>query len=370
MSGPYEYVSPNYWLTDTKAGGAYGFNTETSPGPAVPPLEELQSMFPPDKLWPINEVWNFHAGGGEFKDIHIYTQALEARYGKAKDAADFAWKSQATTYEGERAMFEAYSRNKYKSTGVIQWMLNNSWPGIIWHLYDYSLRPAGGYFGTKKALEPLHVQFSYDDRGVAVVNSTQQPETNLKVIAKLYALDAKELFSKEATTDIGADGVAQLFAVPEPPAGNVTYFLSLELRRANGELASRNFYWLSSKPDVLALTKTKWYYTPLTAFADFTALQTLPKATVKASIKMQDSGQEIAARVQIENSGSSIAFLVRLRLLKGKDGSEILPVFWEDNYISLLPGEKREIAVSVRKNDVGNAKPVLSVDGHNLNAIP
>jgi exo-1,4-beta-D-glucosaminidase len=366
MSGPYEYVSPNYWLTDTKHGGAYGFNTETSPGPAVPPLEELQSFLPPDKLWPINDYWNFHAGGGEFKNIHIYTRALEARYGKAKDAEDFAWKSQATTYEGERAMFEAYSRNKYKSTGVIQWMLNNSWPGIIWHLYDYSLRPAGGYFGTKKALEPLHVQFSYDDRSVAAVNNTQQAEKGLKVLAKIYSLDAKELFSKELSTDLDADGVVKLFAVPEPPAENTTYFLNLQLQRATGEVVSRNFYWLSSKPDVLNFGKSEWYYTPLSSYADFTGLQNLPKATVKASMTNQESGEEYSARVLVENSGPSVAFLVRLRLLKGKDGQEILPVFWEDNYFSLMPGEKREIAVRVRKSDVGSAKLVLAIDGYNL----
>ena len=80
----------------------------------------------------------------------------------------------------------------------------------------------------------------------------------------------------------------------------------------------------------------------------------------------QESGEEYSARVLVENSGPSVAFLVRLRLLKGKDGQEILPVFWEDNYFSLMPGEKREIAVRVRKSDVGSAKLVLAIDGYNL----
>lgn len=366
MSGPYEYVSPNYWLVDTKNGGAYGFNTETSPGPAVPPLEELQSFIPADKLWPMNDFWNFHAGGGEFKNIHVYTTALEARYGKARDALDFAWKSEATTYEGERAMFEAYGRNKYKSTGVIQWMLNNSWPGIIWHLYDYSLRPAGGYFGTKKALEPLHVQFSYDDRSVVVVNSTQQTKNGLKVSAMLYTVDAKELFRREAQVDVDADGVTKLFAVPEAPDGNTTYFLNLQLQSSAGEVLSRNFYWLSSKPDVLDFPKSEWYFTPLTAYADFTALESLPKASVKASIKSKETADEDESEVFVSNTGTSIALLVRLRLLNSKDGEEILPVFWEDNYLSLLPGEKREIVVRVRKSDLGSAKPVLVLDGFNV----
>src|SRR5262249_32888712 len=157
--------------------------TETGPGAAVPLLEELKTFIPEDKLWPMNEVWDFHAGGGQFKTIGLFTHALEMRYGKAKDAADFAWKSQAMTYEGQRAMFEAYGRNKYKSTGIIQWMLNNAWPSLIWHLYSYDLRPAGGYFGTKIALEPIHVQYSYDDRSVAVVNGTQQEQSGMKVVA-------------------------------------------------------------------------------------------------------------------------------------------------------------------------------------------
>jgi exo-1,4-beta-D-glucosaminidase len=366
MSGPYEYVSSNYWLLDTKNGGAYGFNTETSPGPAVPPLEELQSMFPPEKLWPINEFWDFHAGGGEFKNIKVFTHAIEKRYGPLKDVSDLAWKSQAITYEGERAMFEAYGRNKYKSTGIIQWMLNNAWPGLIWHLYDYDLRPAGGYFGSKKALELVHVQFSYDDRSVAIVNGKQESLAGLKVVAKVYDTSMKEVFSNEANADVPADAVTKSFTVPEPAGITPTYFLALQLFSSSGELISRNFYWLSAKPDVPDFSKTEWYYTPLREYADFAALQDLPKATVTASMKVSNEGPESAARVHVENTGSGLAFLVRLRLLKGRDGAEILPVFWDDNYISLLPGEKRDVTVHVRKSDLGGAQPVLAVDGFNV----
>jgi exo-1,4-beta-D-glucosaminidase len=366
MSGPYEYVSSNYWLLDTKAGGAYGFNTETSPGPAVPPLEELKSMFPPDKLWPINEVWDFHAGGGKFKNIKVFTNALEKRYGTAKDVADLAWKSQAMTYEGQRAMFEAYGRNKYKSTGIIQWMLNNAWPGLIWHLYDYDLRPAGGYFGSKKALELVHVQFSYDDRTVAIVNGKQEAFQGLKVVAKIYDTSMKEHFSHEEVLGVAADAVTKSFKVEEPQGISSTYFLNLQLFSSSGELLSRNFYWLSAKPDVPDFSKTEWYYTPLSEYADFVALEDLPKASVNASMTVSRRAEETAARVTVENPGSGLAFLVRLRLLKGKDGAEVLPVFFDDNYISLLPGEKRDITVQVRKGDLDGAKPVLAVDGFNV----
>jgi exo-1,4-beta-D-glucosaminidase len=367
MSGPYDYVPPDYWLLDTKAGGAYGFNTETSPGPAVPPLEELKTFIPEDQLWPVGDVWNFHAGGGKFKNIDLFIHALEMRYGKAKDVSELAWKSQAMTYEGQRAMFEAYGRNKYKSTGVIQWMLNNAWPGLIWHLYSYDLRPAGGYFGSKIALEPLHVQFSYDDRTVAVVNGTQTAQSGLKVIAKLYDISGTEKFSREAPLDVAADRVAKSIAIPEPSEISTSYFLNLQLFSPSGQLVSRNFYWLSSKPDVLDFTKTEWYYTPQTDFADFSALQDLPRASIRAAIHPTPGTEHDAAfHVVLENTGKSVAFLAHLRLVKGKEHSEILPIFWDDNYLALLPGEKREVSVHVRKSDLAGAQPDLLVDGWNL----
>ncbi|HEY8151081.1 MAG TPA: sugar-binding domain-containing protein, partial [Vicinamibacteria bacterium] len=135
MRGPYEYVPPSYWLLDSKNGGAFGFDTEVSPGAAVPPIESLKEMLPAEHLWPMDAFWTFHAGGQEFATLKPFTSALEGRYGKATSAEDYARKAQALTYEGQRAMFEAFGRNKYTATGVIQWMLNNAWPSMIWHLY-------------------------------------------------------------------------------------------------------------------------------------------------------------------------------------------------------------------------------------------
>jgi exo-1,4-beta-D-glucosaminidase len=245
-------------------------------------------------------------------------------------------------------------------------MLNNAWPGLIWHLYSYDLRPAGGYFGSKKALELIHIQYSYDDRTVAIVNGGEKPQNDLKIVAKVYDTSMKEVFSREASASAAADGVAKSFAMPELAGVSSTYFLNLQLFAPNGELLSRNFYWLTTHPDVPDFSKSEWYYTPLTEFADFHALQDLPKATVRASMQTSEAGNDTAATVNVENTSSGLAFLVRLRLLKVQDGPEILPVFWDDNYLCLLPGEKRRVTVKVRKSDLGSAQPVLAVDGFNV----
>src|SRR5205814_28128 len=191
----------------------YRLRSHPSMGPAVPPVESIRAMVGKDHMWPIDDVWNYHAGGGEFKTINVFSEALANRYGKSDNVDDFAIKSQMQTYEGVRAMYEAYSRNKYQATGVIQWMLNNAWPSMIWHLYDYYLRPGGGYFGTKKACEPVHVQYSYDDRSIVVVNDTQKAVPGLKVRARLLDLSLAEKLVREATVDLPADGVVRAFPI-------------------------------------------------------------------------------------------------------------------------------------------------------------
>jgi exo-1,4-beta-D-glucosaminidase len=359
MTGPYEYVAPSYWLLDTKAGGAHGFNTETSPGPAPPPIESLHRMLPAGKFWPINADWDYHAGGGQFKNISVFTEALTKRYGPAKSVEEYARKAQVMAYEGHRAMFEAFGRNKYTSTGVIQWMLNNAWPGMIWHLYDWYLRPGGSYFGAKKACEPLHVQYSYDDRSVVVVNSFYQPFANMKVVATAYNLDMSVKFSREAKVDAEPDSSTRVFTLPEIAGLSATWFLSLKLEDPSDDAVSENFYWFSTTPETLQWDKGTWYTTPTKTFADYTALETLPPVTLKVTSKSTDH----STTVTVTNPSKSLAFAVHLKVKKDTDGEEILPVLWEDNYFPILPGETRQVTATYQTLHL---KTVVEVDGWNV----
>ena len=366
MNGPYDWVPPNYWLLDTKNGGAFGFSTEIGPGPAVPPVSSLKMMMPEKDLWPINSVWDFHAGGGEFKTMTTFNNALNERYGQATGVEDYAEKSQLMTYEGERAMFEGYRRNKFVSTGVIQWMLNTAWPGLIWHLYDYYLRPAGGYFGTKKACEPLHIQYSYDDRSVVVVNSQLQPFQKLEVSAAVYDINLKKEFSKDQTINVAANSSTRVFDVPKLDGLSTTYFLRLTLKDSAGKQVSTNFYWLSTRQDVLDWQKTKWYYTPTSGYADFNALKSLPKVRLDIHATSREEGPLHVTRVTVRNPSSHLAFFVHLSVNKGEHGAEVLPVIWQDNYFELMPGEEREIAASYSKRELNGTTPYVAIDGWNI----
>lgn len=367
MTGPYEYVPPVYWLTDKEAGGAHGYNTETSPGPAIPTLESLKRFIPADHLWPIDDVWNYHAGLERFTTINVFLQGLNERYGTATSLEDFERKSQAMTYDGQRAMFEAYGRNKYTSTGVIQWMLNNAWPSLIWHLYDYYLVPGGGYFGTKKADEIVHVQYSYDDNSVAVVNGKYEPIKDVKVTAKIYDINAKEKASKEANLDLASDSSVKAFDLPTPDDLSTTYFLKLQLHDPAGKLISDNFYWLSRKADTLDWkNKQDTVYTPQAQFADLRGLNSLPqvKLDIKSAAGRHD-GKGVT-QITVKNPTAAIAFMVHPRLTIGKGGDDLTPVFWEDNYFSLLPGEERTVKATYDVSSLNGKSAALAVDGFNV----
>ena len=346
-------------VLDTTRGGAHGFNTETSPGPAPPPIESCAGCCPRTSFGPSIPAWDYHAGGGSFRDIHIFTEALNTRYGPSASVEEYARKAQMMAYERHRAMFEAYGRNKYTSTGVIQWMLNNAWPGLIWHLYDWYLRPGGSYFGAKKANEPLHVQYSYDDRSVVIVNSCYRRVSGLKLAVKVLNTDGTVRFSREVTTDAAADSSTRLLTIPEPAGLSTTYFIDLSL---NG---SHNFYWLSTAPETLEWEHSTYYHTPTKTFADYKALNSLEKVHLATSYTTQEAGEDRITTVRISNQGKTVAFGVRLRVTKGEGGEEVLPVLWQDNYISLLPGETRDVSATYRAKDLGRAVSAADVEAWN-----
>ena len=241
------------------------------------------------------------------------------RYGKSD-----AWKTspssrQLQTYEGVRAMFEAYSRNKYQSTGVVQWMLNNAWPSMIWHLYDFYLRPGGGYFGAKRAMEPLHprvwIRRPFHLAGQQPIPRRQRTEADHQ---DLQPRHVGEVLAG-TSVDAAADSTDK-----SSPAGRVrterTYFLALRLEDSTGKLVGSNFYWLSTKPETLDWAKSNWWMTPTSSYADFTAIAQLPKVKLSVTDRTERKGDDAVTHVTIENPSKSLAFFVRLKVDKGTKG--------------------------------------------------
>jgi len=345
MSGPYSWEPPNYWLLDTfRVGGAFGFLTEGGPGQNPLPMESFVLTIPEDKYWPINEVWNYHCGQetSVFGNLGPFTPAVNARYGTSQDAEDYLEKSQLNAYESHKAMFEAYGRNKYTSTGVIQWMLNNAFPEMIWHLYDYYFNPSSAYFATKRACEPLHIQYSYDDDSIWIVNSLYTEQTNMQATAEIYNLQGVLLWERTVPVNrIEADAALNLFTLPSIDPITQSYFVRLHLERSSVTV-SRNFYWLTTVEDVLAWGQSNWWQTPVQSYGDHTLLQTLPNIDLEVDFTTtyDPSNGESTTAVTVNNPSSSVALFIHAKMLD-ESGKDVWPIIWDDNYISLIPNETR-----------------------------
>ena len=367
MTGPYDYVAPSYWYQDKTNGGAWGFNTETSPGPAIPSLASRQKFLPDAAAWPPTENWHYHYGGGEFVNLKVFDAAMEAVYGKPASAADYERIAQTMEYDSERAMFEAYGKNKYTSTGVIQWMLNNAWPSMIWHLYDYYLDAGAGYFAVKKACEPLHIQYSYDDHSIVVLNSTYEAAPGLKATVHVHNQSWTELYTATNTATAAPDSAERAFTLPDSlfSGPDRLFFIDLTLTEPSGKIVSRNFYWVPGTLTTFDWSKTDYTHTPAALHEDLTALAKLPEAKVtgRAEIETTERGREI--RLHLENKSSTLAFQLRAAA-RTPSGALIAPVLWSDNWIELTPGESRTLTAVLPENAPSSV--AIQLEGWNVPA--
>jgi len=322
---------------------------------SLPPIDSLRRFIPdlgksPENVpYPLNATWAHHGANSYYKP---YDAALRRLYGPPRSVADYCWKGHFATADQHRAMFEAANHRLWDITsGFTEWKINACWPSVQWQIYDWYLKPMVSLYYIRNACEPLHVQLSPLDAMVAVINNRLAPESNVEVHARVYDFGVKLRWEKRAKTDVPANAYKDVFAVPAVSDPGPIHFVKLQLRNAGGKVVSDNFYWLSSK-------------TP----TDLTSLATLPTVRLNASHTIDDKGDEKIVHVKLENPTDKLAFFVHPALTKGRYGEEILPVFWEDNYFSLLPKETRTVRATLSASDLQGETPTLEVGGWNVQA--
>ncbi|MFL6127206.1 glycosyl hydrolase 2 galactose-binding domain-containing protein [Actinophytocola sp.] len=379
MNGPYDWIPPNYWYDKAHddSGGAWSFNSETSAGPDIPTMDTLTRMMSASEL---NTLWSNYSAAqyhrsqsSTFANIKLFGDALTGRYGKPTSLSDFVRKAQLAQYENVRAEFESHNRNftdgSNPSTGLIYWMLNSGWTSLHWQLFDYYLDQNGAYYGAKKANEPLHIQYSYDNKSVVVLNQNHSPASGLTAVVKLYNLDGTEKFTQTRTgLSVGGDGArTTALTIPSVSGLSTTYLAKLVLTDSAGREVSRNVYWLSTKSDVLDWDNSDWYFTPTTAYADLKGLSNLAQVSVAATATTAngaDGTTTTTVTLRNTSSGKVPAFYVDAHVV-GAGGAPVLPIRWNDNAVSLWPGESTTLTATYRTADLGGAAASVRVSGWN-----
>jgi len=296
-------------------------------------------------------VWAYHdwhaSGNG---DIAPFMAQLQAQFGAATSLEDFERKAQMLNYVEHRAIFEGMNAHLWApNSGRMLWMTQPAWPSNYWQILSHDYDTQASYYGVKKACEPVHVQLDLSNYGVSVVNTTNDPLKGLRVVANVYSLDNKPLLRNEQTQDVAADSAVDGSKLElEPLFSNGVLLVKLELKSSDGKLLSDNFYWLGADA------------------ASYRQLDKLPEARVSATaLFISAFGGASRQTIRLENWGTSPALEIKLTLLDSSTGERILPAYYSDNYISLLPGETRELSIDYRSLP-GQGAPQVAIRGWNV----
>jgi exo-1,4-beta-D-glucosaminidase len=375
MEGPYVWRPPYYWFSDVY-GPARGSSAEEGDNETIPPLESLRKFIPADHLWPPDDYWYFHAGGNEGGNNTLANirRALNQRYGPTNSVEELAKKAQLAYYEDVRAQYESYATHWSNRKMVMHWMMNTPWPSFFGHLFDYYFKQGGGYFGAKKAMLPVSVVWDYyatTDRSTAhvyAVNQTAEPLRHVNVSVAFYTVDGARKYANESKDlEVAPYSSVAAMSVARMPGLSSTYFVRCRMSAADGTVLADNTYWESTTDDDLGSPKNDdQFTTKLVKWADLSALDTMPRSEVTASSKLSESNGEGTARITLTNRSNHVAFFLRTEITKGADGEEVLPITYEDNYITLYPHEARTLVATFATSALDGRAAGLRVEGYNV----
>jgi len=348
--GPYHWRTPRefYRVTDDY------FKTETG-SVSVPTLESIHGMMPSKDWETINDDWAEHDLAKGASDGDKYPAILAARYGKIANLADFVRKAQLMNFEAFRAMYEGRNAQLFHpTTAVITWMSDPAQPSFVWQIYHYDLEPNASLFAVKSAGEPVHIQFNEANGELQVINNLPQPLADAVARVSIFYLDGSLASQYETKLTAEPSSATNLGKVVFPDALAATHFLKLELTDAQGKLVSSNFYWRAQPgyPEIL------------------TDLNQLPMVALEAKLAVKDADGQRLVTVTLHNPTKSVALMAHLQLRRQHSGERVLPVFYSDNYISLVPGESRSVTIQADAKDFSGEEALVVVDGWNVTVAP
>jgi hypothetical protein len=335
-SGPYNYRPPIGYFKELARGFAVEVGT-----PSLATLESIEASIPQPDRWPLSDTiayhdWHFGGNG----DVASFMRALATQFGAADSLEDFERKAQMMNLVDYRAVFEGFLAHLWtQNSGRLLWMTHPAWPSNHWQIYSADYDTQASYYGVKKANEPLHVQMNLGDFALAVVNTTRETHTDLKLTSRLVSLDGRTLATSEDRLTAPANQVTTL-----PPLAIARYLtrygvvlVALSLTDAAGRQLSDNFYWPSRDDEAMQ------------------ALNSLKAQPVRLTAHASIEGEERVVHLSLQDSGAAPALAAKLTLVD-EAGQRLLPAFYSDNYISLLPGESREIEIRYARSQAGAAR--------------
>lgn len=348
--GPYYWRVPRafYKITDDY------FKTETG-SVSVPTLESIHGMMPKKDWESINDDWAEHDFAKGNSGADKYPGQIAARYGAFRNLADFVRKAQLANYEAFRAMYEGRNAKMFNpATAVITWMSDPAQPSFVWQIYHYDFEPMSSFFAVMHASEMVHVQFNESTGMLQVINNLPDAVNDATLRAEVYNLDGTVAYQNETKLTAAPSATTDAGMLEFPAALSSVHFIRLQLHDASGKLLSQNFYWrsLPEHPD------------------DFNDLNQLPMVTLETKATSKDDDGKRTVTVTLHNPSKSIALMAHVQLRRQKSGDRVLPAFYSDNYVSLVPDETRTITIEAEAYMFNGENSLVVLDGWNVTIAP
>jgi hypothetical protein len=252
-------------------------------------------------------------------------------------------------YVDHRAIFEGFNAHLWApNSGRMLWMTQPAWPSTMWQIFSSDYDTQASFYGVKEGAEPVHVQMNLPDLHAAVVNNTEKAIAGAILAVHAVRGDGTTVFEHQENVSAPAQAVTTSYLIDIGLASaKDVVFVEMELKDGQGALLSRNFYWYAADSET------------------YRGLNKLPQVAVTTqAVAEVNSAGEVHVSVTLENTGSAVAVAAKLTLLRASDGERILPAYFSDNYVSLLPGEKRGVQISYPAAQAGAA--AVAVRGWNV----
>ena len=341
--GPYRALTHKGYFTYRK--GNVKFHSERGM-PSVLTYESMLRTFSEEALEPKSVLWGQHdytLNGAQ--RASSFNEIIEKGYGVAEDAKEFSENAQFVNHDGYKGMFESRSINR---KGLLLWMSHPAWPSMTWQTYDWFFETNASYFGCKKGCEPIHIQWNPAIDSIEVVNYSAGMQKDLVAKALIMNMDGRIVWEKECSLDSHEDSTIKCIGIDFPAEVSDVHFIKLYLAKG-GKVISDNFY-INGKE-----------------YGNHLAMKDIAKAEVKSKVTVSKGHDGVwVGTVTLENRSEVPAVMIRLNVVGRKDGEQILPMFYGDNYFSMMPGEVKTVSLRWYEADTRGNKPLVKITGYNL----
>ena len=339
----------------------------------APPVSENYRIFTPQNLlWPPDTTYIEYHGESSDRFAHLNKLFRYANeFGESSNIDEFITRGQLCQALGNEFDLEFCRSNKFRNSGFLVWQYNDIWPCLSWSIVDWYGTPKPSYYFLKRASRPIHISADYEryvwkagetfKTDIYLLNDTQSSLKGLTYLAKLINCEGNVLTEKTGKAATGANSSAKIsgieYMIPESMKGK-TFFVSVVLRDTSGDRISDSFY-------PIAVSGTGSLEDYCNIFAEI-------NKTPKSPLKVEPLNPEIIiekdgignARLHISDTAQSPAFFIRVRIV---EESGTLKTFYDDNYISLMPGETKIISVQFRSKDLKNMPQNMHLEVSGIN---